>query len=296
MLLITDLQKRLYAVKTLNLHAWARWLVQKEASNEPVAAPPTAKGSESKSKPVSIEHTPSFSSACLFACELTRLYLLCEFRSNDMLIIFMKILKNSTQTKADTPEPRSKWNSVHIRPSEIWALPAVPLALASVAWSDVLLVCQRVTLYFGCNSKKLSMARDTGITSSYLSHFLCVMTHCCFCWFLIPWCFSPHPNLATRLCIGYKHVLDTCTCIAMLRLKWIQSTTASIWTACTSNTVAKSPSILSELTRLSETLDCHANIEAAILRRFLWVIQTPTRAGMPSQIWPNPTYHAKKKK
>ena len=82
----------------------------------------------------------------------------------------------------------------------------------------------------------------------------------------------------------------------MLRLKWIQSTTASIWTACTSNTVAKSPSILSELTRLSETLDCHANIEAAILRRFLWVIQTPTRAGMPSQIWPNPTYHAKKKK
>ena len=36
----------IYAAKTLNLHAWARWLVQKEASNEPVAAPPTGKSSQ----------------------------------------------------------------------------------------------------------------------------------------------------------------------------------------------------------------------------------------------------------
>ena len=39
-------KENIYAAKTLNLHAWARWLVQKEASNEPVAAPPTDKSSQ----------------------------------------------------------------------------------------------------------------------------------------------------------------------------------------------------------------------------------------------------------
>ena len=53
------------AAKTLILHAWARWLVQNDASNEPVsvaapaatAAPPTAKSSRWKNNPLSTEHS-----------------------------------------------------------------------------------------------------------------------------------------------------------------------------------------------------------------------------------------------